>query len=108
MMAKISVRYIIDDVTAAIAFYTTHLGFSLVAHPAPDFAILSQGELRLLVNASSDLAVPHNPCRMAANRSRVAGSGSRSRCPTSKRKFSLCVRQERIFGTIHWGQAGSP
>jgi catechol 2,3-dioxygenase-like lactoylglutathione lyase family enzyme len=51
-MATINVRYIVDDVEAAIAFYTTQLGFSVAAHPAPSFAILSKGDLRLLVNAT--------------------------------------------------------
>ena len=49
-MAPVSVRYIVDDLEAAIGFYTEHLGFSVVAHPAPPFAILSKGNLRLLLN----------------------------------------------------------
>jgi catechol 2,3-dioxygenase-like lactoylglutathione lyase family enzyme len=52
-MAAVSVRYIVDDVDAAITFYTEQLGFTLVAHPAPSFAILSKGDLRLLINATS-------------------------------------------------------
>jgi catechol 2,3-dioxygenase-like lactoylglutathione lyase family enzyme len=47
----VQVRYIVDDVDAAIAFYTAHLGFSLVMHPAPAFAMLSRGELRLVLSA---------------------------------------------------------
>ena len=35
---RVSVRYIVDDVTAAIEFYTTHLGFSLNMSAAPAFA----------------------------------------------------------------------
>lgn len=50
-MSKVSVRYIVDDVEAAIAFYTEHLGFSVVMHPAPAFAMLDRGELRLLLSA---------------------------------------------------------
>ena len=50
-MASVSVRYIVDDVDAAISFYTQHLGFDLDLHPAPTFAILSRGDLRLLLNA---------------------------------------------------------
>jgi catechol 2,3-dioxygenase-like lactoylglutathione lyase family enzyme len=53
IMATVSVRYIVDDVDAAIAFYAKHLGFAVVAHPAPGFAILSKGDLRLLVNATA-------------------------------------------------------
>lgn len=50
-MAMISVRYIVEDVGEAIAFYTGHLGFVVEFHPAPGFAALSRGDLRLLVNA---------------------------------------------------------
>jgi catechol 2,3-dioxygenase-like lactoylglutathione lyase family enzyme len=50
-MAMVSVRYIVDDVDEAIAFYTGHLGFDVVAYPAPPFAVLSRGDLRLLLSA---------------------------------------------------------
>lgn len=50
-MSTVSVRYIVDDVDAAVAFYTRHLGFGLEMHPAPAFAMLSRGDLRLLLNA---------------------------------------------------------
>jgi catechol 2,3-dioxygenase-like lactoylglutathione lyase family enzyme len=46
----VSVRYIVNDVDAAIAFYTEALGFKLDMHPAPGFAALSRGELRMLLN----------------------------------------------------------
>ncbi|HEY2995830.1 MAG TPA: VOC family protein [Methylomirabilota bacterium] len=49
-MSSVSVRYIVSDVDAAIAFYTEHLGFTLDIHPAPGFARLSRGGLRLLLN----------------------------------------------------------
>jgi catechol 2,3-dioxygenase-like lactoylglutathione lyase family enzyme len=52
-MASVSVRYIVDDVDAAIEFYTRHLDFTLELHPAVSFAILSRGELRLLLSAPS-------------------------------------------------------
>lgn len=45
-----SIRYIVTDVDAAIAFYTGALGFSVDMHPAPGFAALSRGDLRLLLN----------------------------------------------------------
>ena len=48
-----SVRYIVDDVDAAIAFYCGHLGFSEVMHPAPTFAMLERGDLRLVLSAPS-------------------------------------------------------
>jgi catechol 2,3-dioxygenase-like lactoylglutathione lyase family enzyme len=50
-MATVQVRYIVDDVEAAIAFYTGQLGFVLVMHPAPAFAMLSRGDLRLALSA---------------------------------------------------------
>ena len=46
-----SVRYIVDDVDAAIGFYCGRLGFAEVMHPAPPFAILQRGDLRLLLSA---------------------------------------------------------
>jgi catechol 2,3-dioxygenase-like lactoylglutathione lyase family enzyme len=48
-----TVRYIVDDVDAAIAFYTEHLGFQVVMHPAPAFAMLARDDLRLLLSAPS-------------------------------------------------------
>ena len=54
-MARVSVRYIVHDVDAAIAFYTQHLGFSVEMHPAPTFAALSRGDLRLLLSAPSQV-----------------------------------------------------
>lgn len=50
-MATVQVRYIVRDVDAAIAFYTRQLGFELVMHPAPPFAMLGHGDLRLVLSA---------------------------------------------------------
>ena len=50
-MATVQVRYIVHDVEAAIGFYTTQLGFELVMHPAPAFAMLVRGDLRLALSA---------------------------------------------------------
>ena len=50
-MASVQVRYIVRDVDAAVEFYTKHLGFHLDMHPAPPFAMLSRGELRLVLSA---------------------------------------------------------
>jgi catechol 2,3-dioxygenase-like lactoylglutathione lyase family enzyme len=47
---SVSVRYIVNDVDAAIAFYVGTLGFKVDMHPAPGFAAVSRGELRLLLN----------------------------------------------------------
>ena len=48
-MATVQVRYIVDDVDAAIAFYCQQLGFHEDTHPAPSFAMLSRGDLRLVL-----------------------------------------------------------
>jgi catechol 2,3-dioxygenase-like lactoylglutathione lyase family enzyme len=50
-MATVSVRYIVTDVDAAIEFYCGRLGFEEVMHPAPAFAMLSRGDLRLVLSA---------------------------------------------------------
>ncbi len=50
-MASVSIRYIVNDVDAAVAFYTGQLGFELIMHPAPPFAMLSRGDLRLVLSA---------------------------------------------------------
>lgn len=50
-MATVSVRYIVRDIDAAIAFYRDNLGFTEVMHPAPAFAMLSLGDLRLVLSA---------------------------------------------------------
>jgi catechol 2,3-dioxygenase-like lactoylglutathione lyase family enzyme len=50
-MATVSVRYIVDNVDAAIDFYCAQLGFHEDMHPAPTFAMLSRGDLRLVLTA---------------------------------------------------------
>jgi catechol 2,3-dioxygenase-like lactoylglutathione lyase family enzyme len=50
-MPAVSVRYIVDDVDDAIAFYCSQLGFDEVMHPAPTFAMLQRGPLRLVLSA---------------------------------------------------------
>src|SRR5256885_9931981 len=50
-MATVSIRYIVDDVDAAIEFYCGPLGFQELMHPAPTFAMLARGDLRLVLSA---------------------------------------------------------
>jgi catechol 2,3-dioxygenase-like lactoylglutathione lyase family enzyme len=48
-MTTVSVRYIVDDIDAAIAFYTTALQFEVQMHPNELFAMLRRGDLRLVL-----------------------------------------------------------
>jgi catechol 2,3-dioxygenase-like lactoylglutathione lyase family enzyme len=57
-MPTVSVRYIVDNVDEAIEFYCHHLGFVEEMHPAPPFAMLSQGDLRLLLSAGGQPGGP--------------------------------------------------
>ena len=50
-MSTVRVRYIVDDVDTAIDFYCRQLGFNEDMHPAPSFAMLSRGDLRLVLSA---------------------------------------------------------
>ena len=55
-MATVQVRYIVNDVDEAIPFYVERLGFKLEMHPAPPFAMLSRGDLRLVLSAPNPAA----------------------------------------------------
>jgi len=71
-MAKVQVRYIVNNVDEAIQFYTKHLGFKLEMHPAPPFAMLSRNDLRLVLSAPN----PEDSQRLVAfNKRRAAGTG---------------------------------
>jgi catechol 2,3-dioxygenase-like lactoylglutathione lyase family enzyme len=81
---SVSVRYIVNDVDAAIAFYSESLGFKVDRHPAPGFAALSRGELRLLLNrpgaGGAGQSMPDGRALRPA-----AGTGFKSRFPISPR-----------------------
>jgi catechol 2,3-dioxygenase-like lactoylglutathione lyase family enzyme len=65
-----SVRYLVDDVPAAVAFYTAHLGFT-VAFDSPPFADIRRGPLRLLVSGpatSGARATPDDAATAGRNR----------------------------------------
>jgi predicted enzyme related to lactoylglutathione lyase len=53
MSKPVSVRYIVNDVDAAIEFYTKRLDFKVEMHPAAEFAILSRENMRLLLSKPS-------------------------------------------------------
>jgi catechol 2,3-dioxygenase-like lactoylglutathione lyase family enzyme len=52
----VNVRYMVDDVEAALAWYTTHLGFKLLSNQAPAFADVARGSLRLLLSGPGSSA----------------------------------------------------
>lgn len=55
-MATVQIRYIVNDVNEAIAFYSKYLGFTVDMHPAPSFAMLSHGDLRLVLSVPNPSA----------------------------------------------------
>jgi catechol 2,3-dioxygenase-like lactoylglutathione lyase family enzyme len=55
-MTTVNVRYMVDDVDAAVAFYTTQLGFTLNSSAAPAFADVTRGDLRLLLSGATSSA----------------------------------------------------
>ncbi|MDD7969366.1 VOC family protein [Actinomycetospora lemnae] len=68
---RASVRYLVEDVDAAIAFYTTHLGFRLNTAVAPAFADVVRGPLRLLLSgpaSSGARATPEDAATPGRNR----------------------------------------
>jgi catechol 2,3-dioxygenase-like lactoylglutathione lyase family enzyme len=52
----VNVRYMVDDVDAAVAWYTTHLGFTVLSNAAPAFADVTLGSLRLLLSGPTSSA----------------------------------------------------
>ncbi|MFE7172927.1 VOC family protein [Streptomyces sp. NPDC057616] len=67
-----SVRYIVDDVQAAVDFYTTHLGFTLRFSAAPAFADVTRGPLRLLLSGAASSGARATPDGNAtAGRNRI-------------------------------------
>jgi len=93
-MDTVSVRYIVDDVDAAIAFYTEHLGFAVEFHPGPGFAILSRDALRLL------LSMPAGPGGAAQPMpdGRVPESGGWNRIQVQVDDLDETVRELRAAG----------
>lgn len=61
-----SVRYIVDDVDAAVAFYTELLGFTVLSHPAPAFADVVRGRLRVLLSGPQSSGARATPAEESA------------------------------------------
>jgi catechol 2,3-dioxygenase-like lactoylglutathione lyase family enzyme len=55
-MTSVNVRYMVNDVEAALAFYTSHLGFTILSKTLPAFADVARGDLRLLLSGPTSSA----------------------------------------------------
>ena len=67
-----SVRYVVDDVEAAVDFYTTHLGFALRFSAGPAFADVVRGPLRLLLSGPTSSGARSTPdANATAGRNRI-------------------------------------
>lgn len=104
-MGKTSVRYVVDDINSAIAFYTTLLGFEIDMNPGPGFAALERGELRLL------LIVPGSGGAGQATPRGVPESGGWNRFQLQVDNLATTVQQLRdqhatFDGEIMTGKGG--
>jgi catechol 2,3-dioxygenase-like lactoylglutathione lyase family enzyme len=79
MPSTVNVRYMVDDVDAAVAFYTRHLGFTLLSSAAPAFADVARGDLRLLLSGAAIPPAIRSCCssRRSAESDRRRGSALR-------------------------------
>jgi catechol 2,3-dioxygenase-like lactoylglutathione lyase family enzyme len=94
-MAVASVRYIVDDVEDALSFYCEHLGFDEVMYPAPTFAMLERGGLRLVLSAVSDQ--PGGGQRMSDGTAPTPGGWNRIQLQTDG--LDAVVARLRAAGT---------
>lgn len=103
-MATVQVRYIVNDVDAAIAFYCQHFGFKEVMHPAPVFAMLTRGDLRLVLSTPNPSAGGGQP--MADGKQQEPGGWNRFALEVSDlagtvenlRKAGIRFRNELVTG----------
>src|SRR3954468_2726490 len=86
----VSVRYLVDDVGAAVDFYTDHLGFALHTSAAPAFADVLRGRLRLLLSGPAS-------SRARATPEAAAGPG-RNRIPLEVDDLDAEITRLRAAG----------
>ncbi len=84
----VSIRYMIDDVDSAVAFYTTYLGFTLESNSAPAFASVTRGALRLLLSGKTSSGARAMP----DGRKPVPGGWNRIQVPVA----DLAAEVERL------------
>ncbi|WP_411733861.1 hypothetical protein [Paeniglutamicibacter sp.] len=68
---KAGIRYIVDDVAAALDFHVNHLGFAVELHPGPGFAVLGRAPLRLMLSVPSG----KNPAGVPLHANVITGAG---------------------------------
>jgi len=103
-MATVQVRYIVRDVDAAVAFYCEQLGFAEAMRPAPAFAMLTRGDLRLVLSAPNPAAGGGQP--MPDGRQQESGGWNRfavevadlSATVEALRKSGVRFRNEIVTG----------
>lgn len=95
-----SVRYLVDDVQAAVDFYTTHLGFTVNMNAAPAFADVLRGPLRLLLSgpaSSGTRATPADAATPGRNRIHLAVDALDAEV-TRLREAGLSFRSDVVSG----------
>ena len=78
-----TIRYIVEDVDEAVAFYTQHLRFEIAMQPPTGFAMLARDDLRLLLNRPG-AGEPEGRITRDGSRSPAVGTASRSSSQTSR------------------------
>ena len=115
VMASVQVRYIVNDVDAAIKFYCELLGFHEDMHPAPTFAMLSRGDLRLVLSQpGSGREAAAGPCPTAKCLHQADGTASPLKSPmlpppwrASSGRGSVPRRRDRRSGRQSSHRRGS-
>jgi catechol 2,3-dioxygenase-like lactoylglutathione lyase family enzyme len=94
----VNVRYMVDDVAAAVAFYTTHLGFTLASDMGPPFAEVRRGELSLLLSG------PQSSAGRAMPDGRKPGPGGWNRIHLIVADIDAEVARLRAAGVPFWNE----
>jgi catechol 2,3-dioxygenase-like lactoylglutathione lyase family enzyme len=94
----VNVRYMVDDVAAAVAFYTTHLGFTLASDMGPPFAEVRRGELSLLLSG------PQSSAGRAMPDGRKPGPGEWNRIHLIVADIDAEVARLRAAGVPFWNE----
>ena len=94
-MATVSVRYFVRDIDAAIDFYCQLLDFHVAMHPNASFAMLSRGDLRLVLSVPGGGRVVARRRLTAGFPNRAAGTASSSRLLISPPPWRRCAPGER-------------